>query len=82
VETSDDIKEYEETCESKGINEDSLEDTINDTIVDHKLDIVEFLLEQKVIDVNAKTRYNKTALILAVKIGHSGIVKALLERGN
>ena len=41
--------------------------------------IVKLLLENSA-DVNAKTKYNRTALMLAARYGHEKVVKKLLEK--
>ena len=38
------------------------------------------LLLENSADVNAKTKYNRTALMLAARYGHEKIVKILLEK--
>ena len=38
------------------------------------------LLLENSADVNAKTKYNRTALMLAARYGHEKVVKKLLEK--
>lgn len=43
------------------------------------LSIVQFLLEQEDIDIQLADNHERTALELAVEVGHQGIISALLR---